>query len=643
MKKTLKVIGVLLGILVILLVIAAVIATLTFNPNRYKGEITRLVEKQTGRTLTIGGKISLSFFPWIGAEVNTVSLSNAPGFGSGPFAQVARVGIKVKLLPLLRRKVEVDQIIIDGLKLKLIKDRYGRGDWQGLAGQSKPTAAATPGKTATPPVAGLFVGGINVQNSEVVWDNEQKGQRYTVRNLDFQTGQLGSGKLTDVSLGFDLDSGSPPLKTRVTLKARLAIDLGKQTLDVPHATLEAAGVKVRLTKLQGTRILAKPAFKGNLEIPSFNPRRLLDRLGIRYQPNDPHALTKVAFDGPFSVSATGVALRGFRLSLDTSTLNGSFELSDFSHPAYRFDLNLDKIDLDNYLPRSSAPAPKAQPAPTTRATVVLPLAALRALDINGIVKVQKLTATNIHTSNVRASILANHGVIVLNPLQAQLYGGSYRGSVKIDARGRIPYFFMNEQLQAVQVGPLLKDMQVFSHFTGTGNLAFNLDAHGLTPQQITSNLNGNGSFALRNGSIKGVDLITMINRTRAIAEQLRGKPVGAQLSHGGTTVFNSLTGTVHITNGVAHNNDLVLNSPTLAATGSGSANLVAQNMDYTLRVTMDRDNPSKRVTVPVTIRGPFKALTYHVDWSDIIKRQAEKTIKQQLRKQLDQGLRRLLQ
>ncbi len=643
MKKTLKVVGIVFGILIVLIIVGAVIVSLTFNPNRYKGEITRLVKEQTGRTLTIGGNISLSFFPWIGAEVRSVSLSNAPGFGSQPFAKVSELGIKVKLLPLLRKKVEVDQIIVDGLMLNLAKDRAGRGNWQGLAGQGKPKSTAA-GPPSVSPIAGLLVSGVDVKNSELVWNDEQSGKRYTIRNLDFQTGQISPGRMTDVSLGFDLNSSSPSLHTRVTLKARLAVDPEKQTLDSPSASLEAAGVQVRLIDLKGTKILDAPSFSGKLDIPTFDARALLARLGIQYEPSDKRALTKVAFRGPFSASAAAVRLGNFHLDLDDSALSGSFALANFAHPAYRFNLSVDKFDLDHYLPRPSTPAPK-QNTPSTsgaRPVVVLPLAGLRTLDVNGIVQVHKLTATGIHSSDISASILAKNGLIVLSPLQAKLYGGSYRGTFRIDARSRVPSFAMDEKLQGVQVGPLLSDMQAFSHFTGTGNLAFNLDAHGLTAQQITSSLNGRGSFSLRNGKIEGVDFLKIINQTRAIAEQMRGKSVGAQTSGSDSTVFTSLAGTVRVVNGIVRNNDLVLDSPALGGTGSGNANLVAQSLDYTLRVTIDRDNSAKRITVPVVIRGPFSALRYSVDWSDIVKQQAEKALKKELKNQLNEGLQRLL-
>ncbi len=86
----------------------------------------------------------------------------------------------------------------------------------------------------------------------------------------------------------------------------------------------------------------------------------------------------------------------------------------------------------------------------------------------------------------------------------------------------------------------------------------------------------------------------------------------------------------------------MLDSPALGGTGSGNANLVAQSLDYTLRVTIDRDNSAKRITVPVVIRGPFSALRYSVDWSDIVKQQAEKALKKELKNQLNEGLQRLL-
>ena len=98
MKKTFKILAIVLGSVVALLIVGAVVITLTFDPNKYKDDIIQIVKQQTGRDLKIDGKISLSFFPWIGAELPALELSNAAGFDKKPFAQVKQAGIAVKLV-----------------------------------------------------------------------------------------------------------------------------------------------------------------------------------------------------------------------------------------------------------------------------------------------------------------------------------------------------------------------------------------------------------------------------------------------------------------------------------------------------------------------------------------------------------------
>ena len=64
----------LLGLLVLAIVGVAVFAA-TFDPNRYKGEIERLVKERTGRTLNLKGDLAVAFWPSLGAKVGGVTLS----------------------------------------------------------------------------------------------------------------------------------------------------------------------------------------------------------------------------------------------------------------------------------------------------------------------------------------------------------------------------------------------------------------------------------------------------------------------------------------------------------------------------------------------------------------------------------------
>src|SRR3954471_13910157 len=64
-----------IGGLVVLLVLAVAIFAATFDPNRYKGEIERLVKDRTGRTLQLKGNLQVAVWPSLGANVNGVARS----------------------------------------------------------------------------------------------------------------------------------------------------------------------------------------------------------------------------------------------------------------------------------------------------------------------------------------------------------------------------------------------------------------------------------------------------------------------------------------------------------------------------------------------------------------------------------------
>ena len=63
----------------------------------------------------ISGDLDLSVFPWLALEIGPTTLSNAQGFSAENFAAVDAVQLRVRLLPLLRKQVEMDKIILKGL------------------------------------------------------------------------------------------------------------------------------------------------------------------------------------------------------------------------------------------------------------------------------------------------------------------------------------------------------------------------------------------------------------------------------------------------------------------------------------------------------------------------------------------------
>jgi AsmA protein len=631
LKKSLKILAIAAASLIALFILLVVGLTLFLDPNQFKGRIIETVKAQTGRELRIDGKLGWSFFPWIGIETGKLELGNAPGFGPEPFARLDGAGAKVQLLPLLRKQIVVDTVFLDKLMLNLARNAAGKTNWDDL---TKPSKAEE--KPAEKPAAGreLGIGGvsikkIDIRQADVTWSDQSTGAHYAVHNLDLKTGTIGIGQPLDVNLAFDFESGQPAMRTRVSLTSRLAFDPAAQTLDVTALSLSAHDLSL-LASLKATHVLEAPEVSGTLELKPFNPRTLMDKLGVKYDSADKKALSTLALKTRFAATGDSAELKDLALTLDDSRLSGTLGIRHFARPAYRFDLAVDRIDLDRYLP-APAPAPTGAKsgAAAAPAPVEIPLSLLRALALQGRLRVQQLTAFNLHSTDAVVQVSADNGLITLGPNQAKLYGGKYAGRTALDVRGKTPLLNIDESVSGIELAPALKDALRFDKFAGTANLGAKLTARGLDANQIKATLSGNADFAVKDGAIKGVNLKKMSD---AIAAAIRDKSY-QKLTEivpqaGDETRFTHLSGTAQIKNGVVQNNDLKIQSPDLLnVSGKGSVNLPKETLDYTVILG----------SYPLGIGCTFAKPCFRPDWNAILKQKLEGKVEQKKEK-LEQKL-----
>ncbi|WJW75319.1 AsmA family protein [Thiohalobacter sp. IOR34] len=715
--KPLRLLAYLLAGLVGLLLVAAIALPLLVDPNDYKDEITRLVEDSTGRGLDIQGDLELSVFPWLGVEIGETRLGNAPGFGDQPFARVESVEVRVRLLPLLRKELQMSTLRLDGLQLYLARNADGRSNWDDLLGEAKP--AASPGKAeggaGAPPLAALAIGGIEVADARLVWDDRQAGVRYEIDDLDLELGAIAPGEPVDFRLDFDLKADQPALDGRIDLAGVLApsadlrrlavddlrlgldlkgdtlpagalqaslsssirLDLDRQTLEVPELVLKALDLSLQ-GNLKGSGITGKaPAFKGTLTVAEFVPRELLQRLGQPLAVSDPTVLGKADARLGFEATPDVLKLDGIELRLDDSRLNGSATVSHFAKPAIRFDLALDAIDLDRYLPppaeagapaasgdgaRAPAAAAPADPAPAVggkaggpgaavatpgeaaaAAGGALPVEALRELDLAGTLRIGRLKAYRLRSSDIRLSVRAKDGQLRLHPAEAKMYDGGYRGDIRLDVRGAQPRIALDEKLSGVQAGPLLKDLLGDDRLLGRADLSARISARGLDPVAMRRTLNGEAAFAFTDGTLKGINVAQLIREAQA---RLEGRPLPPQTGPNQTD-FSELRGTAQIRNGVVYNNDLVAKSPLLRISGKGKIDLPGEQIDYllTTKIVAALEGQGgagleklKGLAIPLRIKGSFDAPRFNVELDKVLKKVVEKKVRQKLEKKLEDKL-----
>ena len=684
--------------LILLLLIAGISLPFIIDPNDYKDEIISRVKQETGRELAIPGDISLSIFPWLGVQLGEVSFGNAPGFGDRPMAHINAVDVRVKLLPLFSKEVQIDHVTLDGLTLLLQRDARGRTNWDDLLHQpdvaqpAKPTPQETPApeKPGGTALAALAVDGLSLSNSQIDWQDAQAKQYYSLNDVNLSLGAVAFGRAfplkadlkftsrdpeangelnisVDVTIGQDLKnyaldnlkletqlSSTALPKQPVQLKASLAsltIDLNKGALHTKKLQLASHNLTLQ-ADIEAQKILSQPTYQGQLSIPPFSLRELLKQLKITLPATaDAEVFKHVEVLSHFQGSSKQLKLDKLHLKLDDSTLSGNAMLPDLGKPAIRYSLALDKIDADRYLPPpTETQSAQAKPAPSgssaAAAGAQLPMELLRALDVQGRLKIDHFKISNLKSRNIFLPSKANKGVIQLSPISAELYGGRYQGNISLDVTSNTPRLGINESLRSVNIGPLLKDFWGDDKIRGKANLNARLTARGLDPVAFRKTLNGTADFEFKDGAVKGFNLAQM---ERELKARLKGQPVPKEKVPQETD-FASITGSVTATNGLVENKDLQAAMPYARAIGAGKAYLVSEELDYTLQVKFTSKaigqggrsyEQMDKIALPIRFRGSFSNPSIKPDYDAVIKALAKQELEKQKQKLEDKAKKKI--
>src|SRR5437879_2081277 len=193
------------------------------------------------------------------------------------------------------------------------------------------------GSTAAGPKAGpqqgamrLDIAGIEIRSSAIGWRDESSGKRFKASVAEFKTGRIASGVPGKLSLSARVEAAQPRADYQVRLSGDYRLNFEKQTF----------------------------AFSGiDLKISDAAP-------GSKTPP---------------------------------LSLKGDVEF-DASPQAVRFTLAADQVNLDRYLPppppKPAAGAPKGASAPSTKPEEPLDRSALKALDLKGALKTERLSPPN---------------------------------------------------------------------------------------------------------------------------------------------------------------------------------------------------------------------------------------------------------
>ena len=408
MKAFGKILGLVLLGLLLIIVAAGFALTHLFDPNDYKDEIRQIARDKAHIELTLNGDIGWSLFPWLGLELHEASVATLAK-PAEPFADLQMLGLSVRVLPLLRREVQMSDVRVEGLNLRLNRDKNGHGNWEDI-GKAPVAPGATPpanapGQPASEPTVAvekpaqpirLDIDSLTVNNARVEYTDELSGKQFSAESIQLSTGPVHDSTNIPIKATAFLGTNQPVLRVRTELNGELRFERalqrykfedmklsgevagdplqgktmtfsaqGQILLDKAANVAEWTGIKISanqlraLGELKANDLDKTPQITGGISIAQFDLAKFVDSIGQKLPAMAEGSLSKVELVSRIAATPTSVAFDNINLKLDDSSFSGRIAVEDFAKQSLRATLKADTFNVDRYLPPKSEKANNA--------------------------------------------------------------------------------------------------------------------------------------------------------------------------------------------------------------------------------------------------------------------------------------------
>ncbi len=505
-------------IVVALLLFAVLVFVATFDANNYKPQIIEQVEKATGRDFSIDGDIELSVFPWVGLQVEDVTLGNATGFKAEQFAAIKQLDVKVNVLPLLKKEVQINTIRLHGLNVSLEVDKNKSNNWSGLTqsdavddlakesdiAETKVDTAEEEGSVS--PLQSLQVEGFEFVDAVIRYENRSSNTKATVSEINLTTSAIQFDQPVEVQFSARVESNQPAIDTRLKLTTRLSfnkeftefnlrdfiftivvnanefikqdeqveikssidVSMDEQRLILKQLQIAALGTNTQ-ADVTVSQFLQTPLIQGDIEIQPFNAVEVAKRVGVELPVMaKADALHHVALKTKIKLQGEKLQANDFSLSLDGSVLTGWLHVINISKQQLRYDLAFDQLNINDYLPPVTeemsetavaagveSPDGSAGGTATGDEKIELPVEMMRQLDVQGEFRIASLVAKEYSIKQFLMSTKAQKGLIDIKPISMQVLQGQLGSTIKLNVQKAKPAYAINLDLNQIQVGPVV--------------------------------------------------------------------------------------------------------------------------------------------------------------------------------------------
>ena len=665
MARAIKIVVIVLVAVVALLAATVFVITQVIDPNDFKPQIREQALSQANLELEIPGELDWQFWPSLGVSLGRTE-ARLPD-DEDLFAAIDSASVSVAVWPLLFGNVQMDGVTLDGLEVNLVETADG-ANWDKIGPQDKDAAQTEAEQKPAEDSEGgamdipLTIPSVAITNGQVSYRNTTDGTDIRVQHFNFEAQDVSLDEpfpmqlslryqdqsdvrvdlSLDTTLAANLDSnhfvldpmnldaqigGLTVNPVDVHLEQKLDVNLEEDSATISGLILEAAGTRTigdaTITGLTGDMKVA-----GQIDTEPFDVNAALKSIGeTPIETRKDTALSKVALAATLAGPAGSVMADPLKVTLDSSTLSGKAGLESLDTGKIAFDLVLDKITLDDYLPPATASgkdeaatgsgggAGKQAGTEQLSEAELIPVESLRPLVLDGQLKVNELNFETIQAKDLDFKVDANNGVLRLTRASGQTLNGSFSGSGSLDVSGKTPRISYKQSVKNMQLQPLVTLALGEDLAKGLFSLDMNFNAAGNSEKALVQSAKGNAKINLGNATVRGLNLYhtlvggvnDMLGRFKGLSALIPNQESGklpAALSE--DTKIADLTTVISLNKQVANLNSLQAKLDKGTLSGNGWLNMLTQEFDLKVGMQSPELGGSKYledVTWPLRCKG----------------------------------------
>ncbi len=641
MKKIIKWVLGLVAFVAVLLVLAIILLPVFFDPNDHKQEIQQMVAENVGREVELKGPIEWSVFPWVAINLNDVSIKNEQGFKGETLAEVERIAVRVKLLPLLQKQIKVGQIELQQPNINLQVTQSGKSNWQSIiehidSGEDSSSAAES---STDIEIRGISISNgmlnykdagadLEVKLTDLKFDSEAiKSDRNTAMSLHADvviseeeiSGELkaawqasglaeGVGMVMEFNnLNFSGHQASVPLSLDVAPKA--VIDLPQDTLNFNDLKLQFGAMNLS-TSVIGQQLSTNMSLSGQLVVDGFSLTELFTDLG---SPLENEADSQFSGKSQWSMVGDRLQLNDLSFNLDESDISGDIDIRQLSQLRGQFNLSIDELNLDHYLPADSSGNNSGSSGSGD----------IDFGNLSGQIKMQQLIAAGVNLDDITLNIKTQGKNLTIEPLRADFYQGLIRTELKLQPDSATEKLQITHNMQDFQAGNLLTDLIGTDYLTGLGQLNADIKIDQPFSENPLQTANGRMSYRLTDGDVVGIDVFQIMQQSLSLLNKTEAAASNADLK----TAFGLMEIDADINNGVLKTNTLKLNSPYFELKGDVEIDLASQTIKGTIKpmltnipegVLDSRFEKLINTRIPVSLKGDLLSPSVSIDVAQLL-------------------------